>query len=97
MGKPVGCSMAKRIYKNPWFVYIAECGDKTLYVGIAIDVDKRIKVHNTTNRCRYTQFRKPIKLVYKEICSNHNQAWKREREIKSFPRNKKLDLINNLR
>ena len=31
------------IYNTPWFVYIAECRDKALYVGIARNTEKRIK------------------------------------------------------
>lgn len=82
-------------YDKPWFVYIAECSDSTLYVGVAKDVNKRINVHNTTNRCRYTRFRKPLKLKYKKECSNYNAARKKEREIKKFSRKKKLALINS--
>ena len=89
--------MNKSIYNSPWFVYIAECKDKTLYTGIALDARKRIKVHNTTNRCRYTRFRKPLKLVYQECCANNYLALKRELEIKSFTRDKKLELIRKLR
>ncbi|MFA5062964.1 MAG: GIY-YIG nuclease family protein [Candidatus Omnitrophota bacterium] len=85
--------MNKSIYNTPWFVYIAECKDKTLYTGIALDVNKRVKAHNTTNQCRYTRFRKPLKLVYQESCVNQNLALKRELEIKSFTRDKKLELI----
>lgn len=88
--------MDKAIYDNPWFIYIAKCRDNTLYVGIALDVDKRIHEHNTTNRCRYTRFRKPLMLTYKEICSNHNVARKREIEIKGLSRKKKLELINSI-
>ena len=85
--------MDKSIYDEPWFVYIAECKDKTLYVGVAKDAYKRIEDHNTTNKCRYTRFRKPLKLVYSELCDNYNIARKRELEIKSFNRNKKLKLV----
>ena len=85
--------MKKGIYNSPWFVYIAECKDKTLYTGIALDAEKRIKAHNTTNQCRYTRFRKPLKLVYKEACTNQYLALKREKEIKDFSRQKKLVLI----
>ena len=85
--------MQKGIYNSPWFVYIAECKDKTLYTGVALDVEKRIKDHNTTNKCRYTKFRKPLKLAYQEICDNHHLAIKREQEVKSFRRDKKLELI----
>ncbi len=86
--------MDKRIYDEPWFVYIAECRDKTLYVGIAKDVDKRIKDHNNTNKCRYTRFRKPLALVYKELCCDYNFARKRELQIKKFSRKKKLEMLN---
>ena len=84
--------MDKSIYNNPWFVCIAECCDSILYVGVAKDVYKRIEDHNNTNKCRYTRFRKPLKLVYKELCSNYNIARKRELEIKRFSRKKKLEL-----
>ena len=77
-----------------WFVYMAECGDGTLYTGIAKDAEKRIKNHNSTNWCRYTRFRKPLKLMYKEPCENYSVARKREAEIKNFRREKKLNLIN---
>ncbi|MDO8662240.1 MAG: GIY-YIG nuclease family protein [Candidatus Omnitrophota bacterium] len=85
--------MNKGIYNHPWFVYIAECKDKTLYTGVALDAKKRIKVHNTTNRCRYTRFRKPLKLAYQEACANHHLALIREQEVKSFKKDKKLELI----
>ena len=86
--------MDKTIYSGEWFVYIAECRDKTLYVGIAKNINKRIKDHNTTNKCRYTRFRKPLRLAYNELCQNYNTARKRESEIKKFSRKNKLVLIN---
>ena len=87
--------MDKSIYAQPWSVYIVKCRDKTLYVGVAKDVVKRIKEHNNTNRCKYTRFRKPIVLLYKKKCDNYNMARKRELEIKKFSRKKKLEIINN--
>ena len=85
--------MDKSIYNKQWFVYIAECRDKRLYVGLAKDVENRIKAHNRTNKCRYTRFRKPLKLIYQEPCSNYSFARKRESEIKKFSRKKKLALL----
>jgi putative endonuclease len=85
--------MDKALYTEPWYVYIAECRDKTLYVGVAKDVNKRIEEHNTTGKCRYTRFRKPLLLKYAEFCENYNIARKREIEIKRFSRKKKTDLI----
>jgi len=89
--------MDKGIYNNSWYVYVAECFDKTLYVGIAIDVLKRIEEHNNTDKCRYTRYRKPLRLIYKELCSNYSEARQRELEIKKFSRKKKLALISSCR
>ena len=88
--------MDKTIYYEPWFLYIAECKDKTFYVGIARNVDKRIKTHNTTDKCRYTRFRKPISLMYKEQCENYSVARKREIEVKQFSRKKKILLCEKV-
>ncbi len=88
--------MDKIIYSEPWFLYIVECQDTTLYVGIAKDVDKRINAHNNTSRCRYTRFRRPVVLKYKELCSDYRLARKRELEVKKFGRKKKLALIDKM-
>ncbi len=87
--------MKKLIYKKQWFVYIAQCCDETLYSGVALDVARRIHEHNHTTKCRYTRSRKPVALVYKEVCSNHSTALKREIAIKRFGREKKFKLIEN--
>jgi len=85
--------MDKGIYEEPWFVYIARCGDGSLYVGISNNVERRIYEHNTTDKCRYTRFRKPLVLLHQELCSDYNTARKRENEVKRFSRQKKLALI----
>ncbi|MCK9595367.1 MAG: GIY-YIG nuclease family protein [Candidatus Omnitrophica bacterium] len=85
--------MAKSIYSKPWFVYIAECKDKTLYTGIAIDVERRIHEHSNTNKCRYTRSRQPVVLKYKKRFKDHAEAWKREARIKKLNKKEKLKLI----
>ena len=75
-----------------WYVYIIECRNKELYVGVSKDVAKRVKEHNLGQACRYTQFRWPVKLIYSESSMNYNQARKRERQIKKFSRAKKSAL-----
>ena len=85
----------KNKYSGPWFLYIAECKDKRLYVGIAKDVDRRIKEHNIGNNCRYTKFRRPVKLLYKEQLPDYTKARKKEAVVKKFSRKKKLALTVN--
>jgi len=78
-----------------WHVYILECRDKTLYTGTTTDLKRRLKEHNSRKKCRYTSARIPVKLVYKEIYPTRSKAQKREAQIKSWPRAKKLVLINS--
>jgi putative endonuclease len=81
--------------KETWFVYIVECRDRTLYIGMTNDVEKRIKAHNTTNASRYTRARRPVRLKYFEQCKTRSAAAKRESALKKITRAEKLGLIKN--
>ena len=78
------------------YVYILECSDETLYTGFTNDIEKRIQEHNNSRAgAKYTRARRPVKLVYVEICSTSSIALKREAEIKKLSRANKLLLIKN--
>jgi len=78
-----------------YFVYILECSDKTLYTGIATDVQRRLDEHNNSDKgAKYTKIRRPLKLLYREESENRSSASKREYEIKKLSREKKLELIS---
>ena len=79
-----------------WYVYILECKTRELYVGISKDVNERLKKHNEGRACRYTKFRRPVRLLYQESCENYQTARKRERQVKRYSRTKKLELINDI-
>ena len=64
-----------------------------MYTGIAIDVGERIHEHNATSKCRYTRARKPVTLLYQEICDDYSLARRREVQIKNLSRDGKLALI----
>ncbi len=76
-------------------VYIVQCKDKTLYTGIAKDVNARIKTHNAGRGAKYTRVHGPVKLVYCEGTYTCGNALRREREIKKMPRTLKLLLVKN--
>lgn len=78
---------------SKWFVYILECADKSLYTGITNNVDLRLDKHLSDKGAKYTKSRKVKRLAYQEECENRSKALKREIEIKSWPRKKKLKLI----
>jgi putative endonuclease len=78
----------------PYFVYILECGDGSLYTGIAKDVTKRLDEHNNSVKgAKYTKARRPLKLLHVEQLSDRGSALKREYAIKQLTRLQKLSLI----
>jgi Predicted endonuclease containing a URI domain len=79
----------------PYFVYIVECSDATLYTGIAVDVAKRIHEHNTSDKgAKYTKTRRPVNFLCYEEYPDRSSATKREIQIKKLSRKEKLELIN---
>lgn len=80
--------------EKPWFVYILECRDGTLYTGITDDVPRRLKTHESGRGAKYTRGRGPFILRYQESCENHSQALRRELRIKALTRQEKIELIN---
>jgi putative endonuclease len=79
--------------KAPWYLYILECGDGSLYTGISNNVEKRFGRHCAGKGAKYTRTHQPVRLVYVERCGAQGKAMKREREVKSFQKKKKLKLI----
>lgn len=78
-----------------WKVYILRCRDDSLYTGIAVDVQSRLKVHQSGKGAKYTRGRGPLELVYTEECGDKSAALKRELEIKALTRAQKLQLIES--
>lgn len=77
----------------PYFVYIVKGTDDSLYTGYTIDIGKRVDTHNKSNGAKALKGRLPVRLVYSEMFETKREAMKREAEIKSWPRIKKLKLL----
>ncbi len=78
------------------FVYILECSDRTLYTGWTNNMEKRLQEHNEgKSGAKYTRGRRPVRLVYRELCPTKSDALKRERDIKKLSRAQKLLLIES--
>ncbi|MCX6739777.1 MAG: GIY-YIG nuclease family protein [Candidatus Parcubacteria bacterium] len=79
-----------------YYLYILKCRDKTLYTGICVDLNRRLKEHNTSNLgAKYTRSRRPVKLVYNKKYRTRSTASKAEAQIKKLSRQEKLKLIKN--
>lgn len=79
-----------------YYTYIVECSDGTLYTGFTVNIEKRIKTHNSKKGAKYTRSRTPVILKYYEEFDNKIDAMKREAEIKKLRRIKKINLFENL-
>ncbi|MCK4525029.1 MAG: GIY-YIG nuclease family protein [Candidatus Andersenbacteria bacterium] len=78
-----------------YYLYILKCADRTLYTGIAVDLERRIKEHNSSELgAKYTRSRRPVKLVYSKKFRNRSTASKEELKIKSLSRKEKIEMIN---
>ena len=77
-----------------YYLYILECSDQTLYSGITVDLERRVKEHDSSELgAKYTRGRKPVRLVFSKEFQNRSQASKEEFRIKKLSREEKLELI----
>jgi len=76
-----------------YYVYILRCKDGSLYAGITTDVERRFKEHRAGTGGHYTRSHKPEKVLYREKAGTRSNALKREAEIKSWPREKKMQFV----
>ena len=77
-----------------WFCYVVRCRDDSLYVGIAINVEERVKRHNWGVGPEFTARRRPVELIWSECCGSSDAARRREKEVKGWSRRKKLELLD---
>ena len=80
-----------------YYVYIMSSGQNgTLYTGITNDIARRAFEHKIhLNKCSFSSRYNVNKLVYIEVFENPECAIMREKQIKSWSRNRKKDLIES--
>lgn len=78
----------------PFFCYMVECADGSYYTGWSTDPERRVKTHNAGKGAKYTQMRRPVKLIYVEALPDKSSALKRERAIKRLSRKQKEKLLS---
>lgn len=68
--------------QTPWFLYMIECDDGSIYTGIAIDVASRFQAHASGKGAKYTRAHKPRELLLAVRYPNRSIASKAEYEFK---------------
>jgi len=77
-----------------YYVYILKCADGTLYAGITVDLERRLKEHNSSGfGAKYTRSRRPVELAYSKKFRNRSTASREEARIKSLPREQKIEMV----
>ncbi len=79
--------------EKPWYVYIVECRDGSLYTGITNDIARRIEQHNEGTASRYTRSRRPVVLRHAEPAGDRSQALIRECAVKLMNQREKRALF----
>jgi putative endonuclease len=79
-----------------YWVYIMAGRGGTLYVGATKDLKRRVQEHTRGTLSGFASKYKVTRLVYYESALNAAGAFSRERQIKRYRRQKKLDLINSM-
>lgn len=72
--------------RERWYVYLARCGDGSLYTGIARDVARRLAQHESGKGARYTRGRGPITLFASRLCWSKSTALRLELLVKALDR-----------
>jgi putative endonuclease len=78
-----------------YFVYILHCKDDSLYIGISTDPARRLIEHQNGKGGAYTRSHKPEKIVYMEMAVDKSAALRREIQLKSWSKTKKVALIKS--
>ena len=82
-----------------FYVYILETvannGKSHYYTGYTNDLYRRWNQHRKGNGAKFTRGKRKISLKYFETFTDRKEAMKRELEIKSYSREKKMELIKN--
>jgi putative endonuclease len=77
------------------YLYVVKCSDDSLYIGTTrTSLEMRIAQHNDATFGGYTQFRRPVELVFSEWFDRITDAIAAERKLKGWSRAKKLAFIH---
>jgi putative endonuclease len=77
------------------YVYILKCADGQYYTGSTVNLEERIRQHQSGEGANFTRKRLPVKLIYYEIYDGIEFAFKREKQLQGWGRKKKEALIQS--
>ena len=79
-----------------YFVYILASISKILYIGVTNDLQRRVLEHKNKRTGGFTTKYRVKKLVYFQMTDDVYAALSREKQLKKWRREKKIDLIESM-
>lgn len=76
------------------WMYILQCSDGSYYTGSTNNLVIRLEQHQKGEGANHTSNRLPVVLVYTEEYNRIEDAFKREKQVQGWSRQKKEALIN---
>jgi putative endonuclease len=67
---------------KPWYLYLIECTDGSIYTGITTDVAARYAAHEQGKGAKYTRSHPPLRLLGSEVHPDRSSASKAEYNVK---------------
>lgn len=65
-----------------WYLYALECRGGKLYIGITVDIERRVKLHCNGKGAAFTRINPPERLLAVSEIGDHKTAARLERKLK---------------
>jgi putative endonuclease len=82
--------------QKPWFLYLIECQDGSIYTGITVNVDKRYVAHKAGKGAKYTRSHPPKRLLKVLEFANRSEASKAEYMVKQLSAHEKRAIVETM-
>jgi putative endonuclease len=69
---------------KPWYLYLIECADGSIYTGITVDVEARYSAHQNGAGARYTRSHPPARLLGCQAHADRSAAAQAEYRVKQL-------------
>jgi putative endonuclease len=85
--------MPNRVYHNYWVYIVTNKPNGTLYIGVTAGIDDRMERHSSGAGSVFTSKYKLFRLVYFEEFQYIDDAINKEKQLKNWHRQWKINLI----
>ena len=82
--------------RQAWFLYLLECGDRSLYTGIALDVAARYMAHLAGKGARYTRSHPPVRILAVVEYKTRSAASQAEYLVKRMTAKQKREFASSI-